>query len=617
MTTTTASPSRLRRWAMEIALVLPAFLLAVGWFLSSVREQQAIRDRERRELSSRTELIAAAVIEGLEELRAREDERPYYHYSYYFTPQELIAVQESVAISPLGRVSKDGRIFGHFQIDPGPRLTSPLLHPEASETAQRRGVDIVLRVRRTVDTALLNLVDDQIPRPRPDEPFGRQRAHTTENTIHNQQTYTHEILDEIRAAQRGNMLARRLLANRGRSPARNRVTVPIELQSLDLPQAADGEPISPATIKPDQGADVARYTPMTFLRAAGATLLYRVVTTDGASSLQGVLLDSDVLRGRWLQEVAERHAVPETPIEYVLSTRAPQMCVAHTPLAYPLEDLSVCASHFTYGSAQPLFWQLPALAIVLALIALSAASRRRALSRAEDLARTERAFVASVSHELRTPLTTLRMHAEMLQEGWVAADRRERVVRQLVDESTRLARLIDDVLTFGRLSENRAQLHLSDGDLSEKVANIVERERTRLEDRGVVLQLEGVESNVCARFDAAAVEQIVMNLLDNAAKYAASAPDRSVLLRVFTQGESAVIQVSDQGTGIPATEREKVFERFYRGREAVASHVAGTGLGLAIVRGLARAMGGNALVGLNPAGVSGCTLEVRLPRTAA
>jgi signal transduction histidine kinase len=248
---------------------------------------------------------------------------------------------------------------------------------------------------------------------------------------------------------------------------------------------------------------------------------------------------------------------------------------------------------------------------VLLTLAVAHLARMRAHARERALAAVERSFVASVSHELRTPLATLRLHAEMLAEGWVTDARRPRVLKDLVEQSTRLSRLVEDVLTFGRLAEGRATVKVSTFDLAARVRTVVDNERERLEARGMTLDTAGIPKEpVAVRADPTALEQVLLNLLENAARYGLG-EDRTVSVAVEPRGESVVLSVRDRGPGVPEAERERVFDRFYRGAEALRSHVAGTGLGLAIVRGLCRAMDGDAKV--VPAEGGGCRVEVRLP----
>ena len=112
--------------------------------------------------------------------------------------------------------------------------------------------------------------------------------------------------------------------------------------------------------------------------------------------------------------------------------------------------------------------------------------------------------------------------------------------------------------------------------------------------------------------DQQAVEQMVVNLVENAVKYAAVA-DRRIDVGVYRRGDDAVITVADHGPGIPAEERERVFARFTRVQRPGDEHIAGTGLGLALVRVLAVAHGGSARVVPRPDGADGCCVAVTLP----
>lgn len=549
-----------------VASIGPA-LLALGWFAQSVRADAARARAAHDALTQRARIAAAAVREGLEELRAREDERPYAQYSPYYTPPDLITAQASLAPSPLARVPTDPRILGYFQLDPDARVSTPLAHDGASPEALARAAEVTSLARRAVVPSLGGLAR-------------RSSASPTPTNVQTQVDFNNAVLADIRAAQQGrNALLPPV------SP-RNRV-------SADLrPSSTDSAP-----------SDVAVYTPMRWAASADAAWLYRVVTTDGASSVQGVLLDRDALRTRWLPAVLARHPSDETTLT-ITRTDARSPCAARVTLPAPLADRALCAEPTHPHTDRTLAWQLAALASVLGLVGWATVARERARVRAESLAARERAFVASVSHELRTPLTTLRMHAEMLQEGWVREDRKARVLAQLVEESSRLSRLIDDVLTFSRLSEPTAALHLHTADLASCVGELIARERARYKARGMSLSTE-LPASLMARIDRAAIEQIVLNLLENAQKYA---PSAAVTVRLSTRGAWAVLRVEDRGPGIAPKDRQRVFERFVRTEAAVSSHVAGTGLGLSIVRGLARAMGGDAVVADAP----GCAVEVTL-----
>ena len=198
-------------------------------------------------------------------------------------------------------------------------------------------------------------------------------------------------------------------------------------------------------------------------------------------------------------------------------------------------------------------------------------------------------FVSNVSHELKTPLTSIRLCAEMLSEGRAKDEAaRARYLDVITKESGRLARLVDNVLDFGRLEQNRRKYDLSDVDLCDLVRGAAESQRSRVESAGMALSVEIAEVPVVRRVDGDAVSQIVVNLIDNAVKYAADGKQLDV--RVAADG---TVIVADRGPGIPKRDRERVFERFYRCDDSLAAKSSGSGLGLSIARRLAEGMGGH------------------------
>ena len=246
--------------------------------------------------------------------------------------------------------------------------------------------------------------------------------------------------------------------------------------------------------------------------------------------------------------------------------------------------------------------------VVLLLLSLSAAG---ALILVLDARRERResekktSFVSNVSHELKTPLTSIRLCAEMLSEGRAKDDAaKERYLGVIAKESERLARLVDNVLDFGRLEQNRRKYDMADVDLREVVRDAAESQRSRVEAAGMELSVEVAPEPVVRRIDRDAVSQIVVNLVDNAVKYAADGKRLDV--RVDSNGAAIV---ADRGPGVPRRDRERVFERFYRCDSSLAAKSSGSGLGLSIARRLAEGMGGSLVCGAREGGGAEFRLE--------
>lgn len=248
--------------------------------------------------------------------------------------------------------------------------------------------------------------------------------------------------------------------------------------------------------------------------------------------------------------------------------------------------------------------EMAGLVGLCALLALSGLTTFRAIRRGRELADKKTAFVAAVTHELRTPLTTLRMHAEMLDQGLVPDDRKARVYRELAAESERLARLVENVLAMSRLEEGKWTLDPKPADLAKAVESIVQSIEPRAKALGFSLVLDAAP--IEASFDSRALELALGNVIDNALKYAARHEPKRIEVAVVRENGSVEVRVRDHGPGIPVAERERVFERFTR---ATNDH-AGVGVGLSLVRDLARAQGGDARVVSSD---SGTTIALTLP----
>ncbi len=211
-------------------------------------------------------------------------------------------------------------------------------------------------------------------------------------------------------------------------------------------------------------------------------------------------------------------------------------------------------------------------------------------SEAEAVQKTT--FVANVSHEFKTPLTTIRMYAELLAQGRVRDEAKQVDYLQTIGRETqRLARLVGNVLDFSRLEQGRKKFQIEPVKLAELVTRVVDEQRPRLDEAGVRVELSLPEMETTARTDRDAVEQVLLNLIDNAVKYAASGGEVSVELKAAGGGWE--LSVADRGSGVPASQREKIFEKFHRVDETLTAEKGGAGLGLSIAQQLARGLGGD------------------------
>lgn len=271
----------------------------------------------------------------------------------------------------------------------------------------------------------------------------------------------------------------------------------------------------------------------------------------------------------------------------------------------------VRASSYPRLAARNLLTVLSALAgavIAIGLISIyrTAAAQVRLSQKRQDL-------ISAVTHELRTPLTSIRMYADMLEEGMAENDaKRLEYYGYISRESARLSRLIENVLQLARLEKGTYRVEplvrVPSTDFEEigrAHAALLDRQGFRLVRKAPAERLPPIS------YDPDAVRQILLALLDNSVKFAAEAADRTCEMSLMREGPTIVWGWSDRGPGVPSGEIGRIFETFYRVEGEATRRTKGTGIGLAVARMLAEAMGAR-IEARNRQATAGGGLEVRL-----
>jgi two-component system phosphate regulon sensor histidine kinase PhoR len=241
-----------------------------------------------------------------------------------------------------------------------------------------------------------------------------------------------------------------------------------------------------------------------------------------------------------------------------------------------------------------------------------------AIRRERRLNELKSEFISNVSHELKTPLSIISMFGEMLAEGRTKSPEQAHEYAEIIwRESVRLARLIDNVLDFAKIERGMGAYEFAEADIGEVVDRAIELSARRVGSAHMTLDAEIEPDLPALRLDAGAFTLAIMNLIDNAIKYAAAG--KRIALDVRRTGERIVLTVQDWGPGVDPEEHERIFDRFYRGRAIRLAPIRGSGIGLALVQHIARAHGGDAAVTSVPG--DGATFRIWLPlktsRTAA
>lgn len=365
--------------------------------------------------------------------------------------------------------------------------------------------------------------------------------------------------------------------------------------------ALKGE-VSSTSSRPFQGVWLGRHLVLT-----------REAVVDGARLVQGVWLDWPALREAWLKEITD--LFPDAQLE-----PAANLSLGTRPTDDPLRfaALPVRLVPGLIQLPQLPFWTplRRSLAIALACVLLAAAAVGLVLHGTVALSERRADFVSAVTHELRTPLTTFRLYSEMLADGMVTDEmQRKTYLDTLSGEAGRLSHLVENVLAYARLERGSAKARAENVTIGELLDRILPRLKQRADDCGMEVRVHATEMDrkTQLHIDAAAVEQILFNLVDNACKYAAPRAAEPVIhVEADTSGKFAMLRVRDHGGGISRGERRRIFHPFHKSADQAAHSAPGVGLGLALCRRLATALGG--AITLDSAHKDGACFVLRLPK---
>jgi len=238
---------------------------------------------------------------------------------------------------------------------------------------------------------------------------------------------------------------------------------------------------------------------------------------------------------------------------------------------------------------------LAAFALLLVVIVLGLGATYRVVRRESEMARLKSDFVANVSHDLKTPLSLIRMFAETLEMNRVPDEARRREYYGVITrESERLTRLIDNVLDFSRIEGGRQRYDIVPGGVEPIVHEVVEAFRYPLAQQGFKVDVEIAPDLPDVPLDAPAMKQALANLVDNAIKY--SGERRRLRVSARHTGDEVLVEVADEGLGIPPAETQRIFEKFYRIGRSETQGRRGSGVGLALVKHIVEAHGGRVRV---------------------
>lgn len=563
-----------RAWIL-FTLCAVALVAAMGWTTAEALrlEQEEGRAWEHAGTQGAIRVALGRLEAVLAPLVAPEEARPYLHYRAYYTPPRAYespgnpAVDNTLLLpSPL-REATPRFVRLHFEVGAGGEITSP----QVSEGAEKASSAPPLLARLQGLVAIFE--GASLPQELAEV---EQQAQVFEgNNLQGGQR--RQQIGRVQSAWTHNEYL-------ARNATQNSVRRMINAQQNDENRALVDLSVEQGPLRAIW-VDVGERPELFFLRRVAAK---------GRSWVQGIWYDWPALEAWLLTEVAD--IFPDASFEPA-RTPATKDGVPAEDAGRRLATVPAVLNPGTLEPSEPIGWSPTRIGLAVTWVAILGALGSVALVLRASLALGERRgrFVSAVTHELRTPLTTFQMYAQMLADGMVSSvDARQEYLETLKNESSRLARVVESVLLYSQLEQGRRGVRKERVTVADLVDRLLPPMSSRAADGGMELVVDhDTQPEAAVAVDAQAVEQILLNLVDNSCKYAAGAADRSLLLGIATRAGRLEIGFRDHGPGIPDDVRATLFDPYRRAKRHEAGPVSGVGLGLALARGLARALGGD------------------------
>jgi signal transduction histidine kinase len=551
-----------------MAVVLPTAAWYVTGSREAARRAAAVEADAERKLRDDVEREASRLGARLEALRLQESERPFFHYKTLYRDPRGAAEGLAVTPSPLISGSTDPLVWAHFQIDENGLVTLPAVSERFPELSSDANFGAFCSLLEELQSAIV--MDEA----------GGPGATADDEQLHTMTGFQWEqiaLADTVYATITG-----RPDDGSGRSP---------DLRDL--------------------GPVVIRVRPLrwhTLVLGSGPALgALREVFTPAGVVLQGFAVAPQAV-AQWLG--ASTLSVRFTPGS-LPSSDGVTAAVGNTGWNLELDSPGWTTS--AAADARAIVTQFRrAFAFAGTAVLLAAAAVILILFQTDRLARQRARFAAAAAHELRTPLSGLMLHAELLAANLGDSAHRSKYAETVSAEARRLGRVVGNMLDLARLERGTTLATPHEGNLGTAVHDCVARQRSRLADAGLVVDLAVSDDLPPAVFDGDALNQILDNLLDNAEKHTRAVANRSVTVTVDADHDVLRVTVHDNGPGIPRGQRRALFRPFDRAEDAAGR--PGLGLGLAVARSLAHAQNGE--LELDAANPHGATFVLTLPRAA-
>ena len=602
----------IRRLLLVTILIIFALCALAGLGYHALNKwAQGLEGMRKGEYADITVQLQTEVKAGLDAFLQKEDNRPYTDYLYYHMPDNALALSQQqqaaplVLRSPLSGQLDQGLAYGHFQIEPNSRITTPNDYIQAREGLSYSNGKIASGLDQWRDNLGRNLLQElklnrseanqpkALPTPQVQQaisPLSKSNAQQLAIDSFQNTSQKSQMFRQNRAVTQNNFLSnsseisQMSPSNQGEIQA---FQTPIFPEALEDMISVRVEPLVPRLVPNDAN------TPSIF---GGQILMLRHVQVEDKHYIQGFKLNEAELIHR-IETVADRLMALHQGLSIRLSNDVEAEACTSAVLDFGFGSLVLNLIETDPGWIHHRVtwfkrWYGITCLVVLMAISLGLTSLWRGVHQQFTLARQKDDFISAVSHELRTPLTAIRMYAEMLEKNWVKTeDKRQQYYSNLRQESERLSRLIENVLNFSRIQRKKKQYHFEPGDLNACVQQVVDMMTPFAVQSGFTLCADFAELPDRS-FDKDAITQILVNLVDNAIKYAKDAQDKTLCVRTRVKDQQVILEVEDHGPGIPHAQQRHIFDPFYRTESESTRQTQGSGLGLTLVKRFSEAHNG-------------------------
>lgn len=617
--------SSLNRLRLFIILFSLALAVPMGYFVHLSKKSLAQEEAEELHFFARS--LMERMEADLSELITREEERPLDEYGETVTRGGPMPWNKKVYPSPLTQEPEETFIVGYVQINPDGSVASPRLRGEAIRVPAQASLSVRLRIVENAfrERKSFEVVDTSPPpnQPQPRRPtlvekYFRIPAEKGGSRLGRQgkRVVTAPTEQVLNLAPEAIMAGRAAEAEEARD-----ITPPL------LPPAAS-EFFSPGA-GPEEGLQVVVEPMRSIFVDEKLVYVYRNIILRQRVFRQGFLVEVESLLKTLVHDhfmdqpiaefaglvmrSADREAV-RAAIASGVGVSDPVYVLEHTfpqPFSFVSATLATSSMPRSAGRAT-LNIMIVALGVVF--VAGLFAIYRSAQVVVETSERRS-SFVSSVTHELKTPLTNIRMYIEMLDQGMATTEeRRKQYFRILGSETTRLSRLINNVLEFAKLERKQRAAEMDDYDLGQVVSEVKQAMSAKLASEGFGMSVDLGDVGM-VRFDREMMIQILINLIENSVKFSKQSERKEIELVARREPGRTLIEVKDYGPGIPQGALKKVFDDFYRVEGSLTRSTAGTGIGLALVRKFVESMGGTVRARNND-DEPGLTISIALPDPA-